>query len=258
MSKKLIFKYLVGFSVLWAGGVSAEMRAFELPDGRTLEAEVIDYNMRLGKVTLKRADGKRVTVKPNIFIEKDQDYIREWSELLAFRSESVLKISCDDETVKDWKEEETKDIRYTDGIVEKDFVINVKKFKEIAFNVKMNNMDLSAIDGIKMEYCIYYEQSKIANDTKPEAVQKIYEGRMDVPAIGSKKKISLQTKSVKIYDDNLINIPQGGDGDVRRPGEGKVHGIRARFFVKSSSGELVMREVSSPTSLSEKKYRWKD
>lgn len=237
----------------------AEMHAFELPDGRTLEAEIMDYNTKLGLVELKRVDGKRVKVKPDLFIEKDQKYIREWTKSLAFRSPNIFKITCGDETLKKWKKEETKDIRYTDGIVEKDFVINVKKFEQIAYEIEFNNTGSTALQGITLEYCIFYEQSKMTNNgEKPEMKQKVLKGKLDVAAIPAKSKSDLMTKPVELYEDNLVNIPQGGDGDQRRGGEGDVHGIRGRLYLKTDSGETVMREFSKPTSLSEKDYRWSD
>ena len=58
---------VVLLTLLFAHQAGAEMRAFTLQDGRTLEAEIIEYNAKLGKVTLKRPDGKRVPVKPDLF-----------------------------------------------------------------------------------------------------------------------------------------------------------------------------------------------
>jgi hypothetical protein len=251
-------KLFLMMGLIAAGTVYGEMHAFTLPDGRTLEAEVVDFNGRLGTVVLKRADGKRIPIKPEVFIEADQQYIREWSKTLAFRSENVLKISCADDVVKDWKKEETQDIRYTDGSVEKDFIVNIKKYEQIAFNFEFNNLGDAPLKGISMEYCIYYEQSNMAMDKKPETVQKVFQGKETVPEIPVKKKVSMTTKPVEIYEDNLNNIPQGGDGDVRRPGKGDVHGMRARLYMTTSSGEKVMREVSSPSTLSEKNYPWKE
>ncbi len=235
----------------------AEMHAFSLPDGRALEAEIMDYNTKLGLVELKRADGKRVKVKPSVFVEEDQAYIREWAKSLAFRSPNIFKITCSDETVKKWKEEETQDIRYTDGTVEKDFTINVKKFEQIAYKIAFNNTGATVLQGMTLEYCIFYEQSKLTRrGEKPEMQQKTLKGKIDVTVIQGKSKSEVLTKPAEIYEDNLIDIPQGGDGDQRRPGIGDVHGIRGRLYLKAGDGSTVMREFSKPTSLSEKDFRW--
>ena len=53
-------------------------REFTLPDGRSLEAEIVQYDERLGQVELKRADGKLVKIKPSVFVEEDQAYVDEW------------------------------------------------------------------------------------------------------------------------------------------------------------------------------------
>ncbi len=81
----------------------AELHEFTLKDGRTLKAEIVGYNAKLGKVELKREDEKRVPVKPTVFVEADQKYIREWSVLDGVRNERLFKVACKKVMAEKWK-----------------------------------------------------------------------------------------------------------------------------------------------------------
>ena len=82
---------------------------------------------------LKREGGKRVKVRPSIFVAEDQAYIKEWDAVKAFTSGRLLKISCDDNQLDKWKEEEWKDVRYTSGNVEKELM------KTTTFDINFHN-----------------------------------------------------------------------------------------------------------------------
>lgn len=244
--------YLIGCMVLLVGAAQAEMHAFSLPDGRALEAEIMGYNAKVGLVELKRQDGKRVKVKPSVFVEDDQKYIKEWAASNAFLSERMLKVECDDQIVKKWKEEETQDVRYTDGSIEKNYIHNVIKYENVAYDFTFNNTTAIPIRDLVLEYCIYYEQSTMVWEDKPEAEQKTFCGHMDVPELREEAVVKLSTKPVMIYEDDINPVPQL-NGDQRRPGKGKIIGVRARLKMKK--GEA-FREISKPSTLSKEKYPW--
>ncbi len=233
----------------------AEMHAFTLEDGRALEAEIIDYNAKLGKVTLKRMDGKRIPVPSNIFIEADQEYIHEWDAAKAFSSDRFLKIFCDDEKIKERKEEKYKDISDTEGNVEKT-LMKITAFEHIGYEITLQNMNQTAINGVRMEYNIYYEQSKESYE-KPVADQKTFTDKITLPSLMGKKKTLVMTKGVEIHNDNINSI-NWVSGRARVGGKGEVHGMRARIYMKTSSGREIMREFCHPVSLSLGKFPWKD
>ena len=245
---------LVGVLLCSATALFAEMRAFELPDGRMLEAEIVDYDARSGKVTLKRADGNRVPVKANIFIEKDQAYIREWDAAKSFASDRFLKIGFDQDTLKRWKEEVYKDLRDTDGNVE-EYLMKEIKFEDVAYQVELRNMNKTPLDGMRMEYRIYYEQSR-ENRDKQNPTQYIWGGKSDISTLSGGQSVKVGTEPVTIYDDNLNPI-SWADGSERVPGRGDVHGIRARIYLKTKSGKEIMRECCHPSTLSSADYPWK-
>ena len=78
---------------LLAFRVDAEMREFKLPDGRSLQAEIMGFDGKLGKVELKLANGRRKKIKPGIFVEEDQKYIKEWLALDGLRNAAFFKVS---------------------------------------------------------------------------------------------------------------------------------------------------------------------
>ena len=117
---------LSGATFLFSPSGYSEMHAFELQDGRTIEAEEIDYDSRSGKVTLKRQDGKRIPVPANVFVEADQAYIREWDAAKAFTSDKFLKISFDREILERRKEEVYKNLRDTAGNEEEYLMKEIK------------------------------------------------------------------------------------------------------------------------------------
>jgi hypothetical protein len=247
----LVFSLFV--AVVLTQKVGAEMHSFSLEDGRALEAEIVDYNRNLGKVTLKRPDGKRIPVPTKIFVEEDQSYIQAWAASNAFLSDGILNVKCDDEIVKTWKEEQKRDVTYTDGVVEKDYIHNVIKSEDVAYSFIFNNTGGASISGLVLEYCIYYEQSDMAWEAKPEILQKTMYGSVEVPNIPVKVETVVATKPVMIYEDDINEIDQL-DGDQRRPGKGKVRGVRARLYMKSDKDSV--REFSNPSSLSLKDYPW--
>lgn len=247
----VLFAVLQLLLCLW---VQAEMHAFLLPDGRGIEAEVMSHNSRLGLVELKLINGKTVSVKPSIFVEEDQAYIRQWIAQNAFLSERTLRITCDDNVVKKWKEEETRDVRYTSGTIEKDFIHNVIKYVDTRYQFDLKNNGDAVIEGLEIEYCIYYEQSYMVWEEKPPVEQKTFHGRVDVPVISSRGTASVQTKTVMTYEDDVNPIPQL-DGDQRRGGKGKIIGIRARIRMKGKDAGAY-REITVPKTLSDTKYPW--
>ncbi|WP_372798470.1 hypothetical protein [Pontiella sp.] len=241
----------LGMPVFEAG---AEMHAFELKDGRTLEAEIIDYDGRSGKVTLKRPDGKRVPVPADIFVGADQSYIQEWNAAKAFTSDQYLKITFDEEILERRKEEVYRDMTDTEGNMES-YLMKEIKYEDVAFQIQLRNMNKSTLDGMRMEYRIYYEQSS-ENWNKQEPEQFVFAAEAEVSAVAGGQGIKIMTQPVTIYDDNL-NAISWSDGSERVPGRGEVHGIRARLYMKNKSGGEIMREACYPKNLSNEEFAWK-
>ncbi len=247
----LILLMLAGAGVVSA----AEYRNFMDTEGRAIRGRILRYDARSEKVTIERDNKRSTTVPITIFSKADQNYIIEWNAAKGFLSTSIFKISCDDREISKRKEEEIGDIVYTTGSVEKDFVKTVIAFEETAFELTFQNRNPEDLENMRMDYRIYYEQSEMVWDEKPETLLHCFSGKMTLPTVPSKGTVSVLSKSVEIHKDSINTIRQAG-GDQRQPGKGDVIGFRGRIYMEMTSGEEVMREISLPKTLSLKKYPW--
>jgi hypothetical protein len=240
-------------------GVMADTkyRDFTSAEGKTIRGRIQAYDARTKTVTIERDNRRTSKVQLTVFSEADQTYILEWDSAKGFLSCSLLKISCDDKVVENRKEKEIADVRYTGGEIVKDFEKTVTTFERIAFEIEFQNRNKSELKGIRMQYQIYYEQSKMAWDKKPKVVQKHVSKKMDIPTLQEQSKIMVTTESVEIHEDSINEVPSYR-GDLRQGGKGDVHGMRARIYMKMPSGKEVMREVTYPQNLSEKRFPWKN
>lgn len=237
----------------WAGDV---YRDFTNTEGQIVRGRVASVDARKQTVRIERDDNAQFNIPLSGLSEADQAYILAWVKAQGFMDKSKFKIHADDKKVDESKEEKTRDVTYTSGDVVKDFLINVISREKIAYEIEFRNSNLDALEGIRMEYQIYYEQSKMTNDdTKPEPQQEIMKDEMSLPVVPGKGRITATTKPVEIYEDKINPIPQLG-GDHRQGGKGRVYGIRARLYMMLSTGEELVREFQHPKSLSDEKFPW--
>jgi hypothetical protein len=237
---------------LLSGWAWAEMHEFHLPDGRSIKAEIVDYNARLGTVELMLENKSRKKIDASIFVANDQKYIKDWSAMQAFSSDRLLKVACDEKEVEEWKKEEYADLSDTEGNVERT-LMKETVFQKMAYEMELRNMNDITLNGLRMEYRIYYEQSEESFD-KPEVVQRNIEGKLDIPSIPAKGKIAVQTNPVQIHRDNINSI-SWSDGGSRTGGKGKVLGLWARLYMKAADGKETMRDIYEPASM-RGKYVW--
>lgn len=249
---------LIALAYLAPGVLGSEQyRDFTSADGKTIRGAVKGYDARTKSVTIERDNRKTATVPVSVFSEADQAYILEWDAAKGFLSNSLLKTLCDDRLIERRKEKEISDINYVGGEVITDFEKTETTVECIAYDIQFQNMGNSNLQGIRMEYRIYYEQSEIEWDKKPEAKQKVLKEEMAIPPLAGKSKTTVTTKPIEIHKDSINVMPIAG-GDLRSGGKGEIHGLRARLYMKMPSGQEVMREFQQPGSLSEEQFPWTD
>lgn len=241
---------------LWLGCVvaaalalnaEAELRPFSLPDGRTIEAEIIEYNAKLDRVELKRADGKLVKVKPSIFVEKDQAYIKEWALLSNVFNKSNLKVDFKEKIEEKWRDD-------TDA--------HQRAYERVVYELTLENKAQMPIDGLAAEYRIFYEQEenirkKQKNDDGFEKVlnSKVLGGKLDIGTLEPKAAHEVSTDSVVLekFEFNLSDYYYpGGDPEST---SGEVTGIWLRLSVTTPGGQRVERDFFEPQGI-EGKYAW--
>lgn len=227
--------------ILFTSMVYAGMHAFELKDGRALEAEVIGFNARLGKVELKRPDGKRVKVKPDIFTDADQKYIREWAMLDGFQNPSTFKVECAEKKIEQWKEESS---------------AFQTKYERFVYEITFENKAAVPVGTLKVEYRIFFEQEENDLSTKKVATSKLTKpGSFDVGLLDVRDKKMMTSESIvlKEFEFNMSDyyVP-GGDPESTN---GEISGIWLKITVTSEGGQVATRDVFEPSSIAGK-FTW--
>ncbi len=74
---------------------TGDYRVFTAKDGLEIEARIIDINSLRGTVQIERQNGMKAWVNPDVFDEKDQEYINNWLFASQFMSNSKLRIVVD-------------------------------------------------------------------------------------------------------------------------------------------------------------------
>ena len=221
-------------------GVKAEVHEFSTPDGKTVKAEIIGFNAKLGKVELKREGGKRVKVKPAIFVQADQAYIQEWAALDGFRNPSSFKVECRKKTVEKWKE---------DGSVHE------VKYERKQYEVKIENRTSTPIEGLAVECRIYYEQEKSRPGQSKTTLKLDKPGKLDLTHLRTKETRTLKTDSIVLESRSFNSVDYYYEQGDPQNTEGKLKGIWLRITAKTSGGQTAVRNIYEPASI-EGKFRW--
>ncbi|MCK4564884.1 MAG: hypothetical protein KAU94_09445, partial [Verrucomicrobia bacterium] len=221
----------------------AELHEFTLKDGRTLKAEIVGYNAKLGKVELKRADGKRVPVKPAVFVEADQKYIKEWTILDGVRNERFFKVACKKVMAEKWKKEEEDEVQYDDGSSER-VLVSISKFKRYVYELNLENRNDFAVENLKLEYRVFYEQEVSTGSAKVVAKDKVLSGSLEVKRMGPREKKKLTTEPVVLRDTEYSSdITYGESGITRERESSEIKGFCLRIIATGSDGQTVLREI---------------
>ncbi len=229
----------------------AEMREFTLPDGRALQAEIVSFNGKLGKVKLKLADGRIKTVNPAIFVKEDRQYIKEWASLDGFRNKTFFKISCSKDLAEKWKDNLEGNVSYGDGSSEKE-TIGEMKFEKFVYNLLLENRNDVPLENIEIEYCIFCEQKgKGRWKGSSEWFSKATKGNLTIKKLPAKSKKTVTTESAVIARQEIL-------GDFVQSYEkisAELEGVWVRITIKTPGGQTATRTVFEPDNLAGK-HTW--
>lgn len=222
---------------------AAEMRPFSLHDGWSFEAELVGFNARLGQVELKRMDGRRVKVKPEIFIQKDQDYIREWVMLEGFRNTGFFKVSCRKKLVEKWKKENA---------------LSSTQYSKYVYHVVLKNNNECAIENLKAEYRIFFEQQE--NRRSKDGFDRIetshaHSGSLKLNRVLPKDKKEFTTEAVVVSSFDFNSTDYYMENGNPQTAKGEVKGIWLRLTVATKSGRKAVRDICEP-SIVKDRYEW--
>ena len=231
---------LVSFLIITATGTQAvtKYRNFTSADGKTIKAAVKSYNAQKKIVTIERDNRKTMKVPITVFSESDQAYILDWEVLRCFSVERLFKISVKRKK-RDNEEESFSSHNKKKAVV------------DTHYEILLENKPSSELKGLKLEYCIYYEQ-EVPGKSKMICTQGVYCGDLSIDSIASASKKVLQTESVSTFTEELDSgwYYFSGSGNIQR---GDVHGIWIRIHMTLPSGQKATREMCYPDSLSNSK-----
>lgn len=206
-------------SFVLALSANAAPRTFTSPDGRTLQAEI--QSATPDTVTIQLATGAVMTVPVSSFSQADQVYIAEWRKAnpVTIKYDFVpafTKSKTDSSTAKVNNEERT-----TESWV---------------CNVKLLNRSGETLDGLKVDYEIYYNQAN-----GPTSVIRKAAGSAPVASIKHLQEIAIQTSPVKLVTSKLDGGFYWADGSRAR----KKDSIEGVLLKIRHGGKLVYEWASS-------------
>ncbi len=251
LGERATMKYVLVFVCLITSAIgvlgATQYRDFTSTDGKTIKAVVKAYDAQKKTVTIERDNRKTAKVSITVFSEADQIYIREWEVLRSFSIEHLFKISAKRKRVDN----------ETAGSSDYNSRVEVE---DTSYEIVLDNRSGVMMDGLELEYCIYYEQESIKSSGQV-CDQGVYCGKLSVASTASKSKVALQTEAVSTYieemDSNWSYIDDDGNPiKAKNVQRGDVHGIWIRVHLKLPSGERGMREYCLPDSLNNSKV-WK-
>lgn len=233
---------LIAYLIMTVVGVQAakQYRDFTDTKGRTIRGCIVSYDTKKGIVSFERDNRKISKVPITVFSESDQVYIKDWEVLKCFSLERLFKISAKRRKQDNEGKSSTEHNKKTDVV-------------DTNYEILLENRSKSVFKGLKMEYCIYYEQ-----DGRKEAIQGVYHDDLAIASIKPTSKKVLKTEAVSTYTRELDSNWTYGDGGGNSSGvkniqRGDVHGIWIRIHMTMPSGEKATREVCFPDNLSNSK-----
>lgn len=222
---------LIVYCGMYAFFAQAEYREFTDAQGRTLSAELIRYNAKQKKVTLK-CEGKGIkTVPISIFSETDQSYIISWNKNQDFLSDKTLKIECHR-------------IKKKNTDLSSEYYYMSRKYYDFNYSVELENNSYTDFNNVTFEYVIFYSQDKHINNNHDikEQPGTLYKTQvMDIPSRSTKE---LETDKVILYTYRESGYSEDWP-DIRS----EVDGIMIKLRLKSETGETISKTFTFPDNL---------
>ena len=239
MKRLLLVVYLVA-SVAWVQAANV-YRDFTSVDGKVIRGCIKTYDATTETVTIERDNKKIIAKVPlNIFSEADQAYINKWKNQEGVRRSSKFKISCDRRGIKDWGKKHYGKV-YSGNSVQKNQVVGKTDFEEIGYEISLENRNGYTIEGLILEYCIYYEQ-----ETKPDQDREegVLIGSITIDELAAHKEKKFSTNAVVVYKEEK----NAGLMEAYRL-KGRVCGIALRFYMQEGDEKILLREEAVPSSV---------
>jgi hypothetical protein len=207
---------------------------------RVVTAKIINVDDQRGLVELEMENKRRVKVGPSVFIEKDQDYIRNWRLCESFLSSSGLRFEGEKKVVEDWSEN-------SGGIN--------REFEKVVYNCTFRNGSSTEFTDLAVDYCVYWEQEVGGKGGGEERMEKDFSGSFQIGRLAPREAVNLATEPVVLLYQHLAGgyYYLGGQTDKQ---SSKMKGVWLKVSMKSKSGETVTRDFCEPSDVM-KRQTWK-
>jgi hypothetical protein len=217
------------------------MRTFSTPDGRSLEARVLEHNENNGKIKLERADGRKIWTLPSVFAQADQAYIRQWIIAHQFMSSIKFKIKGDSD-----KDSELFFEKAGDGSK-----VRSEETTDIAYMITLQNRSGFTFPDLKVEYRAFihtkgYEGKKDSDRVEGEI--------LDVGDIGSGEEVTKTIITHLVTD--YVTVAQASESSYgsysytyygKKTYEDDLKGFWVRVYGPSIDGQPAVREWCYPS-----------
>lgn len=212
-------------------------RIFTAKDGRPIEARIVEYDAKKGKIQIERRVAGKVWVVPGVFGEADQAYIKEWVAVSAFLAKTSLRVSMD------------KQIEDRFGSKNE-----FRKGERVLYEISVKNNSPRALEGLRVEYRYFFR--RVADDDRPEGARTI-SGTDVLPAIDPAQTVkfkTIPTDVVERYSKTVTkhNTVTGETETTKYDGwEDELQGIWIRIYGPEVGGTPLYRDSSAPDNLME-------
>lgn len=293
-------KTIIAFLTAVCGlGTAAEAREFTARDGRRLEAEIVSCSGRSGRVEIRRADGAVIAVNIGAFSPEDQAYIRQWIPVSSFMSDRSFPLVVSRVDEKSWSREHESTMGGMGGMGGQSGgggggggmgggmsessaeVIATDKYQRYRYDIRLMNRGAVPLQGLDVEYCIYYEQERAVADSEsfgstqqqqnfgrqngpPNSGQqsqgfymaepelKVTKGRKHIAAIDPNGRTVLSSDHVTILNRDASGSGEGELIDL----DGKIKGVWVKVSMPAPDGTTRTREILMPRSI-RSQVEWK-
>ena len=233
MKAKLVGIFL-GVLVGSAAYSNSEYHDFMDVQGRSMRGRVLRYEARTNQVTIETDNKRTATVPATVFDQEGQTYIMEWAKAQEFLDEGSFRIKA--------QRTKTDDDRSSSG-----GSIQATEVEDHAYEITMENRSQIAIKGLKLEYCIFYEQDEVINH-KQATEEGVKCGTLDIADMQPKSEQVLTTDAVKLYKRTL-DADWIYTSDIKNVQKGEVDGVWIRMTMVTDTGKTFMRDYCLPDSL---------
>lgn len=244
-------KWILGIGYLWVAMTVCTgeqlFRTFTAKDGRSIEARIVEYDARKGRVKILPRGAAVVWVAPGIFSELDQVFIKEWIAAASLVSEAILHVEiCERKSEKSGLKNTA-----TPGYL--------METETRYFEIKLQNRSKSELKNIEIEYRYYVKRTGSRTDG---SLNIPHSGWLKVKDLGPMRGTVVTTKTQRVetefketYVRRLGNSSGGSYQIAKKKFEEEFQGVWIRIYGSKIEGVRPFRDITFPHDLRQK-VKW--